>query len=109
VGRIGSNWLLAGREKITSPAWGTNGTALMGFGSGALANAAGPHPSVQGWYVWFLQHIVVHATGLLSFVVTFGGLAVGAGLLLGLLTGIAAGSPQFLPRIRSSAARLSPR
>jgi thiosulfate dehydrogenase (quinone) large subunit len=93
VRRIGSNWLLAGREKITSPAWGTNGTALMGFGSGALANAAGPHPSVQGWYVWFLQHIVVHATG----------------LLLGLLTGIAAGSPQFLPRIRSSAARLSPR
>jgi thiosulfate dehydrogenase [quinone] large subunit len=63
---VGATWLLAGWEKITSPAWGTSGTALTGF-------------------------VVLHATGLFSFVITFGEFAVGAGLLLGALTGIAAG------------------
>jgi len=88
---VGATWLLAGWEKITSPAWGASGTALTGFVSGALAKSSGPNPAVQGWYVWFLQHIVLHATGLFSFVITFGEFAVGAGLLLGALTGIAAG------------------
>jgi thiosulfate dehydrogenase [quinone] large subunit len=88
---VGATWLLAGWEKITSPAWGTSGTALTGFVTGALAKSTGANPDVQGWYSWFLQHIVVHATGLFSFVITFGEFAVGAGLLLGLLTGIAAG------------------
>jgi thiosulfate dehydrogenase [quinone] large subunit len=88
---VGATWLLAGWEKITSPAWGTSGTALTGFVSGALAKSSGSSPAVQGWYVWFLQHIVLHATGLFSFVITFGEFAVGAGLLLGALTGIAAG------------------
>ena len=28
---VGAEWLLAGWEKVTSPAWGTAGTALSGF------------------------------------------------------------------------------
>ncbi len=88
---VGSEWLLAGWEKIKSPVWGTNGTALAGFVKGALAKSSGPNPSVQGWYSWFLQHIVQNNTGLISFLVTWGEFAVGLGVILGVLTGIAAG------------------
>jgi thiosulfate dehydrogenase [quinone] large subunit len=88
---VGAEWLLAGWEKIQSPAWGTSGKALTGFVAGALARTSGPNPAVQGWYAWFLQHAVLNNTGLFSFLVTWGEFAVGLGLLLGILTGIAAG------------------
>lgn len=88
---VGSEWLLAGWEKIQSPAWGTSGKAMAGFVAGALAKAAGPNPAVQGWYAWFLQHAVLPNTGLFSFLITYGEFAVGLGILLGILTGIAAG------------------
>jgi thiosulfate dehydrogenase (quinone) large subunit len=88
---VGMEWLLAGWEKVTSPAWGTSGKALTGFVMGALAKASGDHPGVQGWYAWFLQHVVLPNAGFFSFLVTWGEVAVGVGLLLGILTGIAAG------------------
>jgi len=88
---VGAQWLLAGWEKITSPAWGISGKALTGFATGALAKASGANPSVQGWYAWFLQHLVLPNAGLFSFVITWGEFAVGLGVLLGILTGIAAG------------------
>lgn len=88
---VGAQWLLAGWEKISSPAWGASGKALTGFAAGALAKASGQNPSVQGWYAWFLQHIVLPHAGIFSFLVTWGEAAVGLGILLGLLTGIAAG------------------
>ena len=88
---VGAQWFVAGWEKVTSPAWGTSGKALAGFAAGALAKSSGANPSVQGWYVWFLQHLVLPNAGFFSFLVTWGELAVGAGILLGLLTGIAAG------------------
>jgi thiosulfate dehydrogenase (quinone) large subunit len=88
---VGSEWLLAGWEKINSPAWGTSGKALSGFVAGALAKSSGANPSVQGWYVWFLQNIVQPNAGFFSFIVTWGEFAVGIGVLLGILTGIAAG------------------
>ena len=87
----GAEWLLAGWEKVTSPAWGTSGKALAGFVAGALAKASGSNPAVQGWYASFLQDIVQHAGGFFSFIVTWGEVAVGLGLLLGVLTGVAAG------------------
>src|SRR5579872_5546578 len=37
---VGSQWLLAGWDKITTPGWGTSGTALTGFAKGALAKAS---------------------------------------------------------------------
>ncbi|HZS79460.1 MAG TPA: hypothetical protein VFA41_22795 [Ktedonobacteraceae bacterium] len=88
---VGAQWLLAGWEKVTSPAWGASGKALSGFVAGALAKTSGANPSVQGWYAWFLQHMVLPNAGLFSFLVTWGEVAVGLGVLLGVLTGIAAG------------------
>lgn len=88
---VGSQWFLAGWEKITSPGWGTSGKALTGFATGALAKSSGTNPAVQGWYAWFLQHIVLPNAGLFSFLVTWGEFAIGMGLLLGILAGIAAG------------------
>ncbi len=88
---VGSEWLLAGWEKVVSPVWGTSGKALTGFVAGALAQTSGANPAVQGWYAWFLQHLVLPNAGLFSFLVTWGEVAVGLGVLLGILTGIAAG------------------
>lgn len=88
---VGATWLLAGWEKMTSPAWGTSGTALHGFAAGALAKSSGANPAVQGWYAWFLQRVVLNATGFFSFIITYGEFLVGVGILLGILTGIAAG------------------
>jgi thiosulfate dehydrogenase (quinone) large subunit len=88
---VGAEWLLAGWEKVISPAWGTSGKAIAGFTAGALAKTSGANPAVQGWYAWFLQHIVLPNAGLFSFLVTWGEVAVGLGILLGILTGIAAG------------------
>ena len=89
---VGAEWLLAGWEKAQSPAWGTSGKALAGFVAGALAKASGPNPAVQGWYAWFLQQIVLPHAGFYSFLVTYGELAVGLGVFLGVLTGIAQAS-----------------
>jgi thiosulfate dehydrogenase [quinone] large subunit len=87
---VGATWLSAGLEKIMSPAWGTSGTAMKGFVSGALKGTSGANPAVQGWYAWFLQHVVLNAPGLFSFAITWGEFLVGLGILLGVLTGIAA-------------------
>jgi thiosulfate dehydrogenase (quinone) large subunit len=88
---VGAQWLLAGWDKITSPTWGASGKSLSGFAAGALAKSSGANPAVQGWYAWFLQHLVLPNAGLFSFLVTWGEFAVGIGLLLGILTGFAAG------------------
>lgn len=88
---VGAQWFLAGWEKVESPVWGTNGTALKGFVNGALAKSTGSFPSVQGWYANFLQHFVLPNAGFVSFLVTWGEVAVGLGILVGALTGIAAG------------------
>lgn len=66
------------------------GTQMAGFAKSAIAQAAGPYPAVQGWYASFLQQFVVPNAGLFAFLITFGELAVGLGLLVGALTGIAA-------------------
>ncbi len=88
---VGAQWLLAGWEKAQSPVWGTNGTALKGFVAGALAKSSGANPAVQGWYANFLHTFVLPDVGFFSFLVTWGEVAVGLGILVGALTGIAAG------------------
>jgi len=88
---VGGEWVSAGWEKVKSPVWGTSGKALAGFVSGALAKSSGANPAVQGWYAWFLQHVVQNSIGIFSFMVTWGELLVGIAILLGVLTGIAAG------------------
>jgi thiosulfate dehydrogenase (quinone) large subunit len=104
---VGYQWLVAGLEKLTGhdyslgPSFGQSsgapwvftshtGAALKGFVMGSLAQASGAHPAVQGWYASFLQHVILPNAAVLSYVVTFGEIMVGLGLIFGVLTGIAA-------------------
>lgn len=89
---IGYQWLEAGWGKLHSAAWtGSNaGSALSGFVKGALSQTTGAHPNVQGWYAWFLQHIVLAAPVFWGYLISWGEFLVGAALILGVFTGIAA-------------------
>ena len=89
---LGWQWLTAGWEKVTSPAWvgSSSGAALTGFLKGALAKTAGAHPDVSGWYASFLQNVVLPHPHIWSQIVAYGELVVSIGLIIGALTGIAA-------------------
>lgn len=95
---LGWEWLQAGWGKLQNPAWvGNNaGAAISGFVNGALSKTAGEHPDVQGWYAWFLQHVVLTHAQFWSYLVTAGELLVGIALILGLFTGIAAFFGSFM-------------
>lgn len=102
----GYEWFTAGWEKLTGHSinittfgqstgkpWvftAHTGAAITGFSKGALAQTTGSHPNVQGWYADFLKTFVLPHAGLWAYLITFGELAVGLGLLVGCLTGIAA-------------------
>lgn len=104
---VGYQWLTAGLEKLTgysftfdafakptgSSPWvfsAHDGAALKGFIAGALAQANGPYPAVQGWYAAFLQSFVLPNAAVFAYLVTFGEVLIGLGLIFGVLTGIAA-------------------
>ncbi len=89
---LGALWLLAGWGKLTDPAWlgSERGAAVTGFAQGAMAQTAGEHPQVTGWYAGFLENFVVPNAALFSFLVVFGEILIGLALILGLFTGIAA-------------------
>lgn len=89
---LGWEWLQAGWGKLNNPAWTGSkaGTALSGFVNGALTKTGGQHPDVQGWYAWFLQHVVLAHPAAWSYLVSGGEFLVGVALILGLFTGIAA-------------------
>lgn len=89
---LGALWLLAGWGKLTDPAWlgSERGAAVAGFAKGAMAQTAGEHPQVTGWYAGFLENIVVPNAALFSYLVVLGEIVVGLALILGLFTGIAA-------------------
>lgn len=74
---------------------GSNGAGMKGFVTFALSKAPGgklasAHPDVPGWYASFLKDFVLPNAGFFSYVITFGEVLVGLGLLVGALTGIAA-------------------
>lgn len=89
---VGWQWLQAGVEKVQSPVWtGSNaGTAMTGFVKGALQKTSGQHVDVQGWYAGFLQTLVLPHAAAWSYVIAYGEILVGVGLILGLFSGIAA-------------------
>jgi thiosulfate dehydrogenase [quinone] large subunit len=89
---VGYEWFMAGWGKVTSPAWvgPQAGTAIQGFLAGALKNTMGAHPSVSSWYAYFLANIAIPHPVFFSYFVAYGEVAVGAGLILGAFTGIAA-------------------
>ncbi len=88
---VGYAWITAGWGKVTSDAWtGKNaGAALQGFVGGALAKSQ-EGGDVAGWYATFLENTVLPNAKVFSYMVAYGELLVGLGLILGLLTGIAA-------------------
>lgn len=89
---VGYQWLMAGWEKVTSSAWvgPKAGSAIQGFLNGALKQAGGPHPAVSGWYAYFINNIALMHPVFFSYLIVYGELAVGIGLILGAFTGIAA-------------------
>lgn len=95
---VGYEWVMAGWGKLNNPAWtGTKaGAALTGFINGALSKISGEHPDVQGWYAWFLQHVVLPNAPLWSQLVSWGEFLVGVALILGIFTGIAAFFGSFM-------------
>ena len=88
---LGYVWLMAGWKKVTSETWtgSEKGAAVRGFISGALAKAE-QGGDVVGWYAAFLENVVLPNATVFSYMVAYGELLVGLGLILGFLTGIAA-------------------
>lgn len=95
---VGWQWLSAGWEKMGTSVWTGSqaGSAVIGFLNGALAKASGNFPDVQGFYVWLITHLFLPIAPALSYIVTFGELAVGVALILGIWTGLSAGFGAFM-------------
>src|SRR5690606_31114680 len=89
---LGWAWLHAGWGKVTSDAWMDGGTALKGYWTGAVTVPEGGAPRApwaayreliqymldNEWFTWFAKLIAI------------GELAIGLGLIVGALTGLAA-------------------
>ncbi|MCY9659860.1 DoxX family membrane protein [Paenibacillus chondroitinus] len=88
---VGYEWIQAGWHKITADTWvgAKSGVALESFVKGALTKAESGK-DVTGWYATFLQDVVLSHSKLFAYMVAYGEVLVGLGLILGLLTGIAA-------------------
>lgn len=89
---VGYEWLVAGWNKVTSAAWtgADAGSAIQGFFAGVLQKTGGEHPNVSAWYAAFIENFASQHTVIFSYIVAYGELAVGIGLILGAFTGIAA-------------------
>lgn len=95
---VGWEWLEAGWGKLHNPAWTGSkaGVALSGFLDHALTEIAGAHPNVQGWYASFLRQMVLPHDIFWSYLIAWGEFLVGAALILGFFTGIAAFGGSFM-------------
>ena len=82
----------AGWGKITSGKWVFgDGSPIQGMVQGALSSEGTP-----AWYAWFLENVVQPNASLFATLVALGELAAGLGLLVGLLTGVAAFGAVFM-------------
>jgi thiosulfate dehydrogenase (quinone) large subunit len=90
---LGFEWIEAGWHKLTGTGWIDGGTALLGYWQNAvkIPEAPGRPPITFEWYRTFLQFLIDNnAHTWFAWLITLGEIAVGLGLLLGALTGIAA-------------------
>jgi len=90
---VGWQWLSSGLGKTFGPGSAVwvgpqAGTAVTGFLKGALAKTAGAHPDVQWWYGGFISNIALPNATLFSYIVAWGEVFVGVGLIVGFLTTI---------------------
>jgi thiosulfate dehydrogenase [quinone] large subunit len=91
---VGFSWLEAGWHKFNDPAWvgADAGSAILGYWQNAVAVPEEGRPPISyDWYRAFIQFLIDNgAESWMTYVITFGEMAVGIGLILGLLTGFAA-------------------
>lgn len=89
---LATEWLNEGLEKLENPDWiGANkGAEVVEFATHAIEKTAGEHPDVTEWYARFLEGVVLPNAQIWSYLVVWGEILVGVGLLIGLFTGIAA-------------------
>lgn len=81
---LGWKWLSSGWGKVTE------GFDASGYLQGAIAKAGGEHPVVQNWWASFLSEVALPNVQVFNFLVPWGEVLVGLGLLLGTLTTFAA-------------------
>ncbi len=90
---LGWQWLVAGWEKVTNPAWMQSGVALKGFLAGAASavSASGKPVIHYTWYSDFLKLLVSSGSYVwMGKLVSVGETLVGIALILGVFTGFAA-------------------
>ncbi len=90
---LGYTWINSGLGKLSNPAWVQTGEALKGFWERAVAIPEPPArpPIAFDWYRAFLQALLDGGSYTwFAKLVTAGELLIGAALILGLFTGIAA-------------------
>lgn len=82
---IGYTWISAGIGKLMGQSFDASG-----FLKEAIAQASGDYPIVQGWWANSLQNFALPNAELFNFLVQWGEILVGLGLILGGLTKTAA-------------------
>jgi thiosulfate dehydrogenase [quinone] large subunit len=90
---VGVSFLDAGIHKFTDPGWTQGGTALLSYWQRAATIPEAPaRPAITyDWYRDFINFLINgHHESWFAWVVTLGEIAVGLGLILGALTGVAA-------------------
>src|SRR5260370_17472113 len=75
-----------------------SGSGIIGFWKGALGTTPTGAPVITfDWYRGFLQYLVdTNSAGWFSYVIVFGELAVGIGLIVGAFVGLAATGGRFV-------------
>lgn len=81
---LGWKWVTSGWGKVTG------GFDASGYLNGAVAKAAGENPVVSGWWGSFVETFALPNVKLFNFLVPWGELLVGIGLILGCFTIFAA-------------------
>ena len=90
---LGFSWLISGWGKATGEGWLDGGSSLAAYWERAVSIPEAPArpPISYDWYRDFLTFLLDgNHEGWFSYLVVFGEIAVGIGLIVGALTGIAA-------------------
>jgi len=95
---LGYQWISAALGKFKSPAWMQTGTALKGFWTNAIAiPATGTVPIHYAWYRSFLEFMInSQAYTWFAKLIPVGEFLIGAAMILGIFTGVAAFAGGFM-------------
>lgn len=89
---LGFSWLTSGWDKAVGQGWLDGGASLAGYWQRAVAIPEQGHPPIA--YDWYREFLTILLNGghesWFAYVIVFGEILVGLGLIVGALTGIAA-------------------